>query len=44
MYPTYPVAHTLVREDDRFSYADSGYTGIAKRPEVTADPYLSSMR
>ena len=22
MYPTYPVAHTLVREDDRFCYAD----------------------
>ena len=25
-------AHALVREDDRFCYADSGYTGIAKRP------------
>jgi IS5 family transposase len=37
-------AHALVREDDRFCYADSGYTGIAKRPEVTADPHLSSMR
>jgi len=25
-------AHVLVREYDRFCYADSGYTGIAKRP------------
>ncbi|QUC02643.1 transposase [Atopobium sp. oral taxon 416] len=24
--------YALVREDDRFCYADSGYTGIAKRP------------
>ena len=38
------MAHALVREDDAFCYADSGYTGVAKRPEVASDPHLSSMR
>jgi transposase, IS5 family len=38
------MAHSLVRGDDRFCYADSGYTGVAKRPEVASDPHLSSMR
>ena len=37
------MAHALVREDDRFCYADSGYTGVAKRPEVAGDPALSEM-
>ena len=37
-------AHSLVREDDGFCYADSGYTGIGKRPEVASDPHLSSVR
>lgn len=34
-------AHLLLRADDRFCYADSGYTGVAKRPEVAGDPRLS---
>ena len=39
------MAHALVREDDAFCYADSGYTGVAKRPEVAVRfPHLSSMR
>ena len=37
------VAHALVRGDDRFCYADSGYTGVAKRPEVAGDPALSGI-
>ena len=36
-------AHRLLREDDRFCYADAGYTGIAKRPEVASDPRLSAV-
>lgn len=35
------TAPTLVRDDDEFCYADSGYTGIAKRPEVVKDACLS---
>lgn len=37
------VAHALVREDDSFCYADSGYTGVAKREEVASDPRLSQV-
>ena len=35
--------HALVREDDAFCHADSGCTGVAKRPEVASGPHLSSM-
>lgn len=35
------MARVLVREDDAFCYADSGYAGIAKRPEVVGDACLS---
>ncbi len=38
------MAHALVREDDAFCYEDSGYTGVAKRPEVASGPHLSLMR
>lgn len=37
------VAHRLLRPDDAFCYADAGYTGVAKRPEVAGDPALSSV-
>ena len=37
------MAHALVREDDGFCYADSGYAGVAKRPEVAGDPALSGV-
>ncbi len=37
------VAHSLVRPDDGFCYADSGYTGVAKRPEVEGDEHLRSV-
>lgn len=37
------MAHALVRPDDGFCYADSGYTGVAKRPEVAGDPALSGV-
>lgn len=36
-------AHRLVRPDDRFAYADAGYMGVAKRPEVAGDPDLSKV-
>lgn len=42
--PDVSMAHALVRPDDEFCYGDSGYTGVAKRPEVASDPHLSSMR
>ena len=38
------MAHALAREDDAFCYADSGCTGVAKRPEAASGPHLSSMR
>jgi len=38
------MAHALVREDGAFCHADSGCTGVAKRPEVASGPHLSSMR
>lgn len=37
------MAHALVRGDDRFCYADSGYTGVGGRPEVAGDPGLSGI-
>ena len=36
-------AHNLLRDDDRFCYADSGYTGVAKREEVASDGRLSQV-
>ena len=36
-------ASGLVREDDEVVYADAGYQGIHKRPEVTEDPHLSKV-
>ena len=38
------MAHSLVRGDDRFCHADSGCTGVAKRPEAASGPHLPSMR
>ncbi len=37
------IAHALVRDDDTFCYADSGYTGITKRAEVADDEHLSKV-
>jgi IS5 family transposase len=37
------MAHALVRKDDTLCYADSGYTGIAKRDEIVSDEHLASM-
>ena len=37
------MAHALVRPDDSFCYGDSGYTGVAKRPEVAGDEALSAI-
>ena len=34
----------LVRADDEVVYADAGYQGAEKRPEVSADPDLSRIR
>ena len=36
-------AHNLMRQDDEVCYADSGYTGIEKRPEIVGDDYLSAI-
>ena len=36
-------AHRLLRPGDRFCYADAGYAGVAKRPEVAGDPALSGV-
>ena len=45
MYPTYPVAHTLVREDDRFCCADFRLYRYSEAPLRThKDPHLSSIR
>ena len=42
---TYPVAHTLVREDDRFCCADFRLYRYSEAPLRThKDPHLSSMR
>ena len=37
------AAHRLLRDDDGFCYADSGYTGVAKREEVASDERLSKV-
>jgi len=34
----------LVRADDEVVYADAGYQGAAKRPEITSDPHLASVQ
>lgn len=36
-------ATKLIREDDEVMYGDSGYIGMAKRPEVKSDEHLSKM-
>lgn len=36
-------AARLIREDDEVMYGDSGYSGMAKRPEVKEDGHLSKM-
>jgi IS5 family transposase len=36
-------AAKLVRDDDEVVYADAGYQGIDKRPEVTGDGHLSGV-
>lgn len=36
-------AAKLIREDDEVMYGDSGYSGMAKRPEVKSDEHLSKM-
>lgn len=35
--------HGLVREGDTVVFADSGYRGCAKRPEIAGDPRLSAV-
>ncbi len=37
------VTH-LVRPDDDVVYADAGYAGVGKRPEITADEHLSTVQ
>ncbi|MBQ9058084.1 MAG: IS5 family transposase [Atopobiaceae bacterium] len=37
------AAHKLLRDDDSFCYADSGYLGIEKRSEVACDEHLSQV-
>lgn len=37
------AASKLIREDDEVVYGDSGYLGIAKRPEVKEDEHLSTI-
>lgn len=36
-------ATKLIREDDEVMYGDSGYSGMAKSPEVKSDEHLSKM-
>jgi IS5 family transposase len=37
-------AGKLIRDDDEVVYADAGYQGIDKRPEVTGDEHLSGVK
>lgn len=37
------TAHRLLRPGDSFCYADAGYTGAERRPEVAGDPELSGV-
>jgi len=41
--PDVVETHHLVRSDDRVVYADSGYRGIGKRPEIVADEHLAAI-
>ena len=43
MYPTYPVAHTLVREDDRFCYADFRLYRYSEAPLRTQQTHTSHL-
>ena len=36
-------AHNLIRQDDEVCYADSGYTGIEKRPEIVGNDHLKTV-
>ena len=36
------IAH-LVRDDDQVVYADAGYQGVEKRPEIVGDEHLSTV-
>jgi IS5 family transposase len=36
-------AHRLVRADDEVGYADAGYQGADKRPEIVADAHLATI-
>ncbi|MGL5824620.1 MAG: IS5 family transposase [Nocardioides sp.] len=36
-------AHRLVRDDDEVGYADAGYQGAARRPEIADDEHLSKI-
>lgn len=36
------IAH-LIRADDEIVYADAGYQGVTKRPDITADAHLSQV-
>lgn len=33
----------LIRSDDETVYADAGYTGLTKRPQIKEDPHLSTI-
>jgi IS5 family transposase len=37
------VVPRLIREDDHVVYGDAGYTGMPNRPEIQADPHLSTI-
>lgn len=37
------MAHELIRKDDEVVYGDSGYLGLAKRPEIVKDEHLSQV-
>jgi len=37
------VVPSLIRKDDEVVYADAGYTGLTKRPEIQADVHLSTI-
>ncbi len=37
-------AASLVREDDEVAYADAGYQGVDKRPEIAGDEHLAGIQ
>lgn len=41
--PDVVEAHALVRPDDEVAYADAGYRGVERRPEVAGDESLSKV-